>query len=134
MEEFSPVNESDRREGEDERNDQVSDPTSGVSGVIVGEVVPQDVEVISPEMSSNDGSHDERSGVGNDDPNIDSHEEIEGGDVVVVGTIPCPPRQGEQPVVYFRRPLKLQSHIPLQTPLHQARQSQLVMFLPPLSM
>jgi hypothetical protein len=100
---------------------------SGVSGgVIVGGVVPQDVEMISPKMSSNGESHDERSGDGNsdDDLNIDSQEEMEDGDVVVVGTIPCPtgekvnekqgeqPRQGKQPIVYFRRRFKKQGEQP----------------------
>jgi len=123
-------------------------------GVIVGGVVPQDVEVTSPEKSSNDESHDEKFGDGNinDDLNIDSPEEMEDGDVVVVGTIPFPTRekvnekQREQPIVYFRRrfkkqgsnqdlnKLKLQSHIPLQTPLQPARKSRWVIFFSPLSM
>ena len=117
-------------------------------------MVPQDVEVTSPEKSSNDESHDEKSGDGNinDDLNIDSPEEMEDGDVVAVGTIPCPTRekvnekQREQPIVYFRRrfkkqgsnqdlnKLKLWSHIPLQTPLQPAHQSRWVIFLSPLSM
>ena len=65
--------------------------------MIVGGVAPQDVEVISPEMSSNDGNYDERNGDGNDDPNIDSMEEMGDDDVVVVGTIPCPPNRGSNP-------------------------------------
>ena len=93
LEEFSPINESDHREGEAGINSQGSDPASGVSGgVIIGGIVPQDVEVIGPEISSNDECHDERNceGNGDDEPNIDSQEEMEDSDVVVVGTIPCP--------------------------------------------
>ena len=94
--ELSPVNESDHWEGKNEINGKDTDPSSEISGgVIVGGVVPQDVEVTSPEKSSNDESHDEKSGDGNinDDLNIDSPEEMEDGDVVVVGTIPCPTRE-----------------------------------------
>ena len=69
-------------------------------------------------------SNDERSGDGDgdDEPNIGSQEEMEDGDVVVVGTIPCPTgektnekqgekaheEQGKQPIVYYRRRAKKQ--------------------------
>ena len=104
LNEFSPVNESDRREGEDD-DVQSSDPVRGVSGeVIVGGVVPQVVEV----PSSGD------SGEGSGDTSVEGQVEMVNDDVVVVGTIPCPtgekvneeqgeqPKRGEQPIVYFR--------------------------------
>ena len=53
-----------------------------------------------------------------DDPSIDSQEGMEDGEAVVVGTIPCPTvekvneKQGEQPIVYFRRSNKKQGEQP----------------------
>ena len=104
LDEFSLVNESDHREGEDD-GVQSSDPVRGVSGeVIVGGVVPQDVEV----PSSGD------SGEGSGDTSVEGQVEMVNDDVVVVGTILCPtgekvneeqgeqPKRGEQPIVYFR--------------------------------
>jgi hypothetical protein len=105
-----PVNGGDRREGED-NGGEGSDVASGAIGeVIVGGMVPQDMEeVITKERSSND----ERS-----DPS--SQEEMGDDDVVVVGTISCPTgektneKQGEQPIVYYRRRAKKQGEQPPQ--------------------
>jgi hypothetical protein len=95
LEELSPVNGSDCREGEDDGGQLSGDVASGTIGeVIVGGVVPQDMaEVMTPEEVPND-----EISCGNDDPSNDGHEEVEGEEivvirdeeVVVVGTIPCP--------------------------------------------
>jgi len=80
LDEFSPVNESDHREGEDD-GVQSSDPVRGVSGeVIVGGVVPQEVEV------SSSGDSGECSG----DTSVEGQVEMVNDDVAVVGTITCP--------------------------------------------
>jgi hypothetical protein len=87
LDDFSPVNGSDRREGEND-SDQGSDLVSKTSGgVIVGGMVPPEMrEVITTEIVSND----ERSGDGDhDDPTVNGQEEIQDDEAVIVGTIPC---------------------------------------------
>jgi transposase InsO family protein/copper chaperone CopZ len=124
LEDFSPVNGRDWREGENDSGQdddcgQDSDLVSRTSGgVIVGGMVPPEMrEVITTEIVSND----ERSGGGDqDDPTVNSQEEIEDDEAVIVGTIPCSigaevnKKQGEQrPIVYYRRRAKKQGEQPL---------------------
>jgi hypothetical protein len=93
LEDFSPVDGGDRREGEDDNGrgsdcDEASgDEASGASGgVIVGGMIPLEVEIgITTQALSND----ESSG-GYGDPTINIQEETEDDDAVIIGSIPCP--------------------------------------------
>ena len=116
LEDFSLVNGSDRREGEDDGGEGIDLASRAPGEVIVGGMVPQDMnEMITSEISWSDKKVDSA----DDDPS--SQEEMDDDDVVVVGIIPCPTRektnekQGEkneeqekQPIVYYRRRAKKQ--------------------------
>ena len=99
------------------------DLASEASGGVIGGGVEND------EASGGVSAHHDDSGIASgvendedlggasgdhDDPSIGGQEGMEDGEAVVVGTIPCPTvekvneKQGEQPIVYFRRRTKKQ--------------------------
>jgi hypothetical protein len=112
FEEFSPVNESDSREGENDCEHSSGD--NNTQGEIVGIIPsPQVDDAIRTVDVVNDN---ERSDVEDDDVVVDNEgTDVEDTEVEVIGTIPCPTNlSGEisdkkgkisekQPIVYERR-------------------------------
>jgi hypothetical protein len=103
LEDFSPIDGGDRREGEDDSgrgSDEASgdeasgasgeasgDEASGASGgVIIGGMIPPEVEKgITTQILSNDESSGDHG-----DPTINIQEETEDDEAVTVGSISCP--------------------------------------------
>jgi hypothetical protein len=161
LEEFSPINERDNSEGENDC--EYSSGDNNTQGEIVGTIPSPQVDGAIRTVDI--VSDNERSDVEDDDVVIDNERsDVEDVEVVVVGTIPCPTNpSGEisdkkvktsekQLIVYQIRRFKtrgrklsyhnhktltLQSQFSPQMPLHQAhrpRQKPVVMYLPPLTM
>jgi hypothetical protein len=117
LEEFSSVNESDSREGENDC--EHSNEDNNTLGEIIGTIPsPQVDDAIRTVDTANDN---ERCDVEDDDVVVDNERtDVEDDEVVVVGTIPCPTtpsseisdKKGKisekQPIVYQRRWFKNQ--------------------------
>jgi hypothetical protein len=117
FEKFSPINESDSREGENDCEHSSGDKNT--QGEIVGIIPSPQVDgAIRTVDVVNDN---ERSDVEDDDVVVDNEStDVEDAEVMVIGTIPCPTNpSGEisdkkgkisekQPIVYERRRFKTQ--------------------------
>jgi hypothetical protein len=110
LEEFSSVNESDSREGENNCEHYSGD--NNTQGEIIGTIPSSHIDDGSRTMDV--ANENERNDVEDNEVEVENERSnVEDNEVVVAGTIPCPTNLGgetsdKQPIVYQRRWFKNQ--------------------------